>query len=255
MRAVTCGALVAALVACGGADRAGESAVADVGTLAALPWDSVTARARGSVVTWRMWRGDPAINAYVDEWLAPRLREEFDITLEAVDGQGPEIVNQLVIEREAGRGRGSASLLWINGETFATLRAESLLAGPWSGAIPNAAYIDSASRIIARDFEQDPSGFESPWGTVQFALIYDTVRTPNPPRSFEELARWTVEHPGRVKLDKGVYRRDVPQDAHVCPRRRRGGLRGWFPRAAVFSGPCGRVLVAGFGEAQSLARG
>lgn len=193
---------VSVLAGCAG-DAAAPPADSEVAELVALPWDSVTARARGTVVTWRKWRGDPAINAYVDGWLAPRLREQFDITLEAVDGQGPEIVNQLVLEREAGRGRGSASLLWINGETFATLRAESLLAGRWSGRLPNGAYIDSASPIIARDFEQDPAGFESPWGSVQFALIYDTVRTPVPPRTFDEMATWIRAHPGRFTHDQG----------------------------------------------------
>jgi putative spermidine/putrescine transport system substrate-binding protein len=190
------------LLACSG-DASEQSAQADVAELVALPWDSIEARARGTSVTWRKWRGDPAINAYVDGWLAPRLRSVYDITLEAVEGQGPEIVNQLVLEREAGRGRGSASLVWINGETFSSLRAESLLAGPWSGVLPNAAFIDSASPIISRDFEQDPEGFESPWGSVQFALIYDTVRTPNPPRSFDELTAWIQAHPGRFTHDQG----------------------------------------------------
>lgn len=179
------------------------SANAEVAALVAMPWDSVVERARGTTVTWRKWRGDPAINAYVDGWLAPRLAERYDIRLEAVDAQGPEIVNQMVLEREAGRGRGSASLLWINGETFASLRSEALLAGPWSGVLPNAAFIDSASPIISRDFEQDPQGFESPWGTVQFALIYDTLRTPSPPRTADELSRWIRQNPGRFTHDQG----------------------------------------------------
>jgi len=190
------------LAACS-TDRNTGDANSEIAALRALPWDSVEARARGTTVTWRKWRGDPAINAYVDGWIAPRLRERFDIRLEAVEGQGPEIVNQLVIEQEAGRGRGSASLVWVNGETFANLRTESLLAGPWAGVLPNAAYIDSASPIITRDFEQDPAGYESPWGTVQFALIYDTMRTPNPPRTFDELATWIRAHPGRFTHDQG----------------------------------------------------
>jgi ABC-type uncharacterized transport system YnjBCD substrate-binding protein len=43
--------------------------------VAALPWDSCARGARGTTVVWRMWRGDPSINAYVDRWVAPRLRE------------------------------------------------------------------------------------------------------------------------------------------------------------------------------------
>jgi len=195
--------LALVLFAACGTDRTARDANAEIAELRVLPWDSIEARARGTTVTWRKWRGDPAINAYVDGWVAPRLRALYDIRLEAVDGQGPEIVNQLVIEQEAGRGRGSASLVWINGETFASLRAESLLAGPWAGVLPNAAFIDSASPIIARDFEQDPAGFESPWGSVQFALIYDSARTPNPPRTFDELAEWIRAHPGRFTHDQG----------------------------------------------------
>lgn len=189
--------LVAILAACGGDAARAPSAQ----EMAALPWDSVAARARGTTVTWRMWRGDPSINAYVDQWVAPRVKERYGITLNTVEGQGPEIVNQLVVEREAGAG-GSADLVWINGETFHNLRREGLLWGPWAGRIPSARYVDSASGIITRDFEQDPAGWESPWGSVQFALVYDSARTPNPPRSFDELAAWIRANPGRFTHDQ-----------------------------------------------------
>ena len=148
-----------------------------------------------------MWRGDPSINAYVDGWVAPRLLAQFGITLRTVEGQGPEIVNQLIVERDAGS-PGSADLVWINGETFSTLREARLLFGPWASRLPNAYAIDSASSIIVRDFEQPLDGFESPWGTVQFALIYDSVRTPSPPRTVAQLADWIRAHPGRFTHDQ-----------------------------------------------------
>ncbi len=179
-----------------GAARAGRDA------LAALPWDSVVARARGTTVTWVMWRGDPSINRYVDEWVAPRLAARYGVALAPVAGQGAELLNQLVVERDAGRDPGTADLVWINGETFANLRRERLLYGPWAGRLPNAAFVDSASRIVGRDFEQDPAGYESPWGTVQFALIYDSARTPAPPRTYAALARWIRAHPGRFTHDQ-----------------------------------------------------
>ena len=198
-------ARVVALLVLAGCTKtaASPSGQATVDALAAAPWDSVVARARGSTVVWRMWRGDPSINAFVDGWVAPRLLDRSGVTLRAVEGQGPELVNQLVIERESGRNDGSASLLWINGETYSNLRRERLLAGPWAGRLPNGVYVDSASPIVARDFGQDPAGYESPWGRVQFALIYDSSRTPVPPRSFEELAAWIRAHPGRFTYDEG----------------------------------------------------
>jgi putative spermidine/putrescine transport system substrate-binding protein len=170
--------------------------------LARMPWDTVVARARGTTVVWRMWRGDPSINAFVDSWVAPRLLNEFGVTLRAVSGQGNELVDQLTVEKEAGARSGTASLLWINGETFNALRTRALIAGPWSHVLPSAAAVDSASPIISRDFERDPAGYESPWGTVQLALIYDSARTPSPPRSVLELAQWVRAHPGRFTYDQ-----------------------------------------------------
>jgi len=173
----------------------------DASKLGALPWDSVVERARGSEVVWRMWRGDPAINAYVDEWVAPRLASRYGIELRAVEGRGPELVNQLVVEREAGA-RGGADLVWINGETFRNLRDEGLLQGPWAGSIPAARWLDSASTIVMRDFEEPLDGLESPWGRVQFALIYDEARTPDPPRTVQALGEWIGENPGRFTHDQ-----------------------------------------------------
>ncbi len=175
--------------------------IVDRAAIARLPWADVVLRARGTTVTWRMWRGDPSVNAYVDRWVAPRLKRDYGISLRAVEGQGPEIVNQLVVERQA-RARGVADLVWINGETFNNLRGAKLLWGPWASRLPNAAALDSSSSILMRDFEQPLDGWESPWGRVQFALIYDTLRTRDPPRTFAELKAWIKKHPGRFTHDQ-----------------------------------------------------
>ena len=193
------GALVIAALAGACARAVPPVGAADV---AKLPWDSVLRRARGTTVVWRMWRGDPSVNAFVDTWVAPRLLAEYGVTLRAVNGQGNELVDQLTVEKESGTKVGTASLLWINGETFGALRARGLLAGPWSQVLPAAALVDSQSPIISRDFEQDPAGFESPYGTVQMALIYDSARTPQPPRSLADHARWIRAHPGRFTYDQ-----------------------------------------------------
>jgi putative spermidine/putrescine transport system substrate-binding protein len=179
----------------------GERAAPERPDLEAMAWEEVVAAARDTRVVWRMWRGDPSINAYVDGWVAPRLRERFGIELRAVEGQGPELVNQLVGERDA-RAAGSADLVWINGETFHNLRNEQLLLGPWAHRLPAAVHVDSASPIVMRDFEQAIDGFESPWGRVQFALIYDTLRTPDPPRTVQELGDWILRNPGRFTHDQ-----------------------------------------------------
>jgi putative spermidine/putrescine transport system substrate-binding protein len=196
--------LLLLITACGqdGADGgAAGRAPGDAGLWAEAPWDDVVEAARGTEVRWRMWRGDPSINAFIEGWVAPRLLEDYGITLRTVDTQGPEIVNQLVVEREA-RARGFADLVWINGETFHQLMEEGLLQGPWAHRIPNAALIDSTATLILEDFERPIAGWESPWGRVQFAMIYDTLRTPEPPQTVAELGAWIRANPGRFTHDQ-----------------------------------------------------
>src|SRR6185437_12584464 len=147
-------AVMATAAACRG--TGGVRAAAERAGLTEAPWDSVMARARGASVAWLMWRGDPSINAYVDHWLAPRLEAQYGIALNPVDAEGPAILNTLVVERKAHRTTGTADLIWINGETFHNLRRERLLYGPWAGRLPNAAAVDSASPIVARDFGEAP---------------------------------------------------------------------------------------------------
>jgi putative spermidine/putrescine transport system substrate-binding protein len=196
---VLAGLIAVAGTHCGDATGGGDAQDPTRG----VAWDTIVSQARGTTVLWRMWRGDRAINTYVDGWVAPRMRALYDIDVVAVDGQGPELVNILVTERDASStSAGSVSLMWINGETFAQLRAERLLRQGWTGQLPNARWVDSTSDIIGRDFEQDPSGYESPWGTAQFALIYDPSRTPEPPDSVAELAQWIRAHPGRFTHDQ-----------------------------------------------------
>ena len=217
--------VVILFAACGGETKA----AVDPRTLA---WDTIEARARGTTVTWRMWRGDPSINAYVDRWVAPRLLERHGITLRAIEGQGPEIVNQLLIEKEAGAG-GSADLVWINGETFHNLREADLLYGPWAHRLPNAAYVDSASPTIQRDFEQPTDGYESPWGTVQFALIYDSTRTPNPPDDRRRARRMDPAAPWTLHPRSGLYRHHLSESAALCAERRRGIVPGRLRAGAL----------------------
>jgi len=163
-------------------------------------WAAVEKASRGSVARLGMWTGDAQISAYVREFLAKRLKRAYGIDLEVVSAQGGEIVSRLLVDQEAGRERGDFDLVWINGETFYKLRQIDALYGPFARDFPNSRYIDWEDPFIAKDFQQPADGYEVPWGTVQFALIHDAARTPNPPRSAREFADWIRENPGRFTL-------------------------------------------------------
>lgn len=167
------------------------------------PWAQVVAQARGQTVTLQMWQGNPAINAYMTDYVVPRLKQDFGIKLETVPGQGDTIVSRLMTEREAGRRHNAVDLVWINGETFYQLRQIHALWGPFTKGLPNNRLINWNDTYIAYDFQQPVDGRECPWGKVQLLLITDRKRVPDPPRNPQQLARWIHTHPGRFTIDTG----------------------------------------------------
>lgn len=169
----------------------------------AASWEQVLAGARGQQVTMAMWQGDPAINAYMREYVAPQLASQYGVTLQLVPGQGSEVVTSLLTEAEAHRPVSALDVVWINGETFYQLRRLNALHGPFTERLPNNQYIDWDDPTIAFDFQQPVQGYEAPWGNVQLLLISDRQRVPHPPQSAAALAAWIHAHPGRFTFDTG----------------------------------------------------
>lgn len=162
-------------------------------------WDTVVQMARGQTVDWYMWGGSPAVNAYINGFVADRLKERYGVTLRQAPVKDiAEVVGKLVIEKQAGKTEGgNVDLMWINGENFRTGKRNDLLYGPFADRLPNQKLVDWSKPSVYNDFGEPVEGFESPWGSAQVVMIYDTARTPNPPRTVGDLLAWIRNHPGR----------------------------------------------------------
>ena len=165
----------------------------------AQQWAEIVAKARGQTVDWFMYGGFPHANTYVKEYLAPRLASIYGVQLRQVPVTDiSEVVGKLLVEKQAGKMEGAkADLLWINGENFRTAKRHQLLFGPFAQKLPNSNLVDWQRPSIANDFGEPVEGLESPWGSAQVVMVYDTRRTPEPPRSMGELLDWIKQHPGR----------------------------------------------------------
>jgi putative spermidine/putrescine transport system substrate-binding protein len=58
-------------------------------------------------------------------------------------------------------------------------------------------YVDSSDSSIANDFGYPVEGFESPYGSAQVVMVYDSAKVPEPPRTIEELLQWIRANPGK----------------------------------------------------------
>lgn len=193
----------------------------------AQTWVEIEAAARGATVHFAMWTGDPAINRYIREFVAPRLTARFGITLNIVPAQG-DIPNLLANELAAGQTESHYDLLWINGENFYKLRELGALYGPFTQRLPNDRYIDWANPHIARDFQQDVAGMEAPWGTVQLLLIIDGTRVPTAPSDITALAAWINSHPGRFTFDTAFTGLSFLKTVMIALAGDRNALEGPF---------------------------
>lgn len=163
-------------------------------------WTEIEQKAKGSTVTFMMWQGSPVINDYINNYLVPTLKKKYDINLEISGGQGPEIVKLVMGEKQANVKDGQVDMVWINGETFFQLREIDGLWGPFVEQLPSSEYVDFENKFISIDFQQPIEYMEAPWGMGQFALVYDSARTPVPPRNLTELETYVRTNPGSFTI-------------------------------------------------------
>lgn len=187
------GIFVVILLACSSREQR------DPATILNQSWTQIEQKGRNQPVALQMWLGDPFINDYINKYVKPEVKKRYGIDLQPSAGQGAQIVQTIVAEREADQ-PSQIDMAWINGETFYQLRQIDGLLGPITDKIPNARLIDFTNPYIGTDFQQPVAGMEAPWGNVQLAIIYDSKTVPAPPRSFAELPAYVKAHPGQMTI-------------------------------------------------------
>src|SRR3712207_6096361 len=111
------------------------------------PWPDVLAQAKGQTVYWNAWGGDDRNNAYI-AWVGDEVRKRFGVTLVHVKlNDTAEAVTRVVAEKAANRNEGgTVDLIWINGANFVAMKDQKLLYGPFTQALPNVRFVDTAGK-------------------------------------------------------------------------------------------------------------
>jgi putative spermidine/putrescine transport system substrate-binding protein len=191
-------------------------------------WQQIEAQAKGATVQLTMWQGDPLINKYMANYVVPEVKNRYGIDLKINAGQGNELVKMLLSEKEGGKTQSEIDLCWINGETFFQLRQINALYGDFVSQLPNSQYINFDSPFIKNDFQQPTEGYECPWGNVQMTMIYDSLRTPQPPLTMEALETYVRAHPNRFTISNEFTGMTLLKSWLIALSGSKNGLDGAF---------------------------
>lgn len=191
--------MMSLLVGCSSTGTPSTSSQATVAVPLNESWDQVLSQAKGQTVTLYMWGGSDSINCYIDNWVAPRLKQQFEVTLRRVPVTDiKDSLNKLLAEKQVNKKDGSMDIVWINGENFKAAKESQLLAGSFADKLPNFnQYVNASAPDIKDDFGLATEGMEAPWGKAQFVFIYDSEKVKNPPKSMQALAEWVKQNPGK----------------------------------------------------------
>ncbi|KPU27022.1 ABC transporter substrate-binding protein [Caloranaerobacter sp. TR13] len=162
-------------------------------------WEDILAEAKGTTVNFYGWGGSQKVNNWIDTYLAKRLKEEYDITLNRVPMNIDDILNKLLGEKQLNSQEGTIDIVWINGENFYTAKKNKLLFGPFTDKLPNFnKYIDGSSDEVRYDFGFKVDGYEAPYGKAQLVMIYDKKKIETTPRNYKELLELAKKNPGKL---------------------------------------------------------
>lgn len=166
--------------------------------LAHATWDEILVAAKGQTVNFYGWGGADNINLWLDTEVAPKLKDDYDVTLNRVPMNIDEILSKLLTEKQLDVA-GTIDVVWINGENFYTAKTNELLHGPFSDRLPHFnQYVDPDSPDIIYDFGHLVEGYAAPYGKAQFVLISDTRWTNTIPTNYEALLELAINNPGKI---------------------------------------------------------
>ncbi|MGL5051145.1 MAG: ABC transporter substrate-binding protein [Fusobacteriaceae bacterium] len=181
--------LALALIACGKENKA------DADIDLEYNYKLISENAKGTEVSIYMYGGSEEINKFMDKQMVARLKDKYDLKLNRIPMNAQDFVNKLIVEKSAGKKRGTIDVIWINGENFKTLKDGGLLWGDFSKNLPNVKLLKKST--MEKDFGEPILGMEVPWGESQFNFIYRGEKDGLPFLDSSTLLEYAKNNPGK----------------------------------------------------------
>lgn len=153
---------------------------------------------KGSTVNFYGYGGNEVMNKWFDNYIIPKMKENYNIKVKRVGMNIDEIINSLISDKQTNNLNGNMDVIWINGENFKNAKESNLLLGEFTTKLPNYNdYIDKNAEDIKSDFGTSVDNMEAPWGKSQFAIIVNNDKVDKDIKNTEDLKEVIMKNPGK----------------------------------------------------------
>lgn len=169
-------------------------------------WDLVLKSVRGTQVDLLLWGQDPAAEEWLETSVKRHLQERYEVTLKIQQVDSQEYFKELRESKKALVDIGSSDLLWLSPSSFAQLKGEGLLYGPFGDKVLNArTYLDPKSLDTLYMDGTPIKGYALPFNQQQLTFYYNEDMTYEPPTDLAGLKRY-------LEGASGTFTYPMPED-------------------------------------------
>ncbi|MEN8907730.1 MAG: ABC transporter substrate-binding protein [Clostridiales bacterium] len=237
-------------------------------------WEEVVKDGKNKTVTFYMWSGNKKINEYIDNYVAKKVKEKYNITLKRVSMDAGKYIPKLLEEKEKKVEKGKGDLIWINAESFKNCKQSGLIWGPFTEILQNQKkYFDKNALDVNYDTGLITEGYEALWGKSQLILNYNNSKIKDPPKSYKTLLTWAKKNKGKFTYpsfiktyegksfvrnsyyeltdDKDIYKEDISKEEFV---NRLTPVKKYFDELKTYSWKSGKQFPQSLKEMDELFR-
>ncbi len=160
-------------------------------------WDRVLQSVKGTSVDLVLWERDSAAIEWFNTSVKKHLLERYEVVLNVTTVDKNEFLSEIRRAKKELETIGEEDLVWLSPESFAQLKSEGLLYGPFAQNVLNATAFFDPKGLDTQYFDATPiDGLALPFTQQQLSFYYNEDMNYEPPTDLAQLEMAVQDAPG-----------------------------------------------------------
>lgn len=161
-------------------------------------WEKLLESSKGTKVNLYTYIDKEDFINYIDKYIKPRLKTEYDISLKLIVEEYEDIIYKLKEYKESENENGEIDIIWIEGDKINELTSKEYIFKPFTDELPSKdIYLDLNKYENTMYLGNDLKNAFLPFGRSQMVMYYNENAIDEGFPSTEELFDYVKKNPGR----------------------------------------------------------